>query len=746
MLNLLFLRIYEKVLNDNEKKDYLVLITNFFIKFLHLYSTYKPGNMAELDKTKRLKKELNLLGVFAITAGTTLSGGFFLLPGLAAMQAGHAIVLAYLVAAIPLIPAMFSLIELSTAMPRAGGIYYFLDRTLGPYFGTIGGIGTWLALVLKVAFALIGMGAYISIFAPNLEIVPIAIILAIALGILNIFGTKQSGSFQVILVFGLLIILIGFVFSGLLEVEFSNLKPMFDVEVNSIISTAGLVYISYAGITKVASLAEEVKNPEKNLPRGVMLAIATSIIIYIAGTMVMAGVVPMDILKGDLTPAGTAAEIILGKVGLVFVSIAAIFAFISVANAGIMSSSRYPLAMSRDHLMPKIFRKLVGQRVPVVSIVFTVVIIIALLILFDPLKIAKLASAFQLLMFALVCLAVIVMRESRIESYDPGYKSPLYPWMQIIGIIVPLFLIFTMGIVPILFTIGLIILASLWYKYYAKNYVVRTGAIFHIFERLGKERYEGLDRELRGILKEKGLRQEDPFEDIVTRSIVLDLADEYRFEEVVDKVAERLSENINHSAAEIKKQIFDGTKVGATPVTKGVALPHFRSDRCEVPHLALVRSKKGTKIKLVNPLTQKEEEEETVTALFFLVSPEKNPSQHLRILAQIAGRVDDENFSIEWNSAADEQELKEVLLHDEKFLSITVSRGSKIEYIIDKPIRQIELPKGCLIALLRRDMETIIPNGDTIINEGDRLTIIGEPKSIAMLRNDYLKSQEPLNE
>ena len=138
--------------------------------------------MAELHKSKRLKKELKLSGVYAIAAGTTLSAGFFLLPGLAAQQAGSAIVLAYAIAAIPLIPAMFSIIELATAMPRAGGVYYFLDRTLGPYFGTIGGIGTWLALVLKVAFALIGMGAYISLFIPGLEIVPVAVILAMALG------------------------------------------------------------------------------------------------------------------------------------------------------------------------------------------------------------------------------------------------------------------------------------------------------------------------------------------------------------------------------------------------------------------------------------------------------------------------------------------------------------------------------------------------------------------------------------
>ena len=84
-----------------------------------------------------------------------------------------------MIAAIPLIPAMFSMVELSTAMPRAGGAYYFLDRSMGPFVGTIGGLGTWLALVFKTSFALIGMGAYLIIFWPEFHIVMLAVILSV---------------------------------------------------------------------------------------------------------------------------------------------------------------------------------------------------------------------------------------------------------------------------------------------------------------------------------------------------------------------------------------------------------------------------------------------------------------------------------------------------------------------------------------------------------------------------------------
>ncbi len=687
---------------------------------------------------KKLKKEITLVGVFSIAAGTTLSAGFFLLPGLAAQQAGPALIFAYILAAVPLIPAMLSVVELATAMPKAGGVYYFLDRSLGPLVGTIGGIGTWFALILKVAFALIGMGAYISLFIPGLSIIPIAVMLAVALGLLNIFGAKKSGNFQIYLVIGLLSILTFFIGGGIPQLNYEQFNNFFDAGFDSIIATAGLVYISYVGITKVASLAEEVKNPERNLPLGVFLALGLSILIYILGTTVMVGIIPMGELVGNLTPVATAAKILFGKYGMIILSFAAILAFVSVANAGTMSASRYPLAMSRDHIMPSYFRKLGRFDTPVYSIVLTVSLIIILLVFLDPTGIAKLASAFQLLMFSLVCLSVIIMRESRIDSYDPGYKSPFYPWLHIFGIISSLYLIFEMGAVPIIFSSGLILAGGLWYWFYARGKVERNGAIYHIFERLGQQRYGGLDTELRGILKEKGLRKGDPFDEIVMQSRVFDLAEEISFSGAVDLTANLLSKEIPLSSEEIVKLIMEGTRVGATPVTHGVALPHFRCSGIEHSMLVLMRIKQGMDIPIFNALTYEEEDTQRVAAVFFLVSPEKNPTQHLRILAQIAGRVDDESFSAEWNAAKDEQELREALLHDDNFQALHIMKGKRTELFINKELKNITLPSGCLVALLQRGGEIIVPKGNTQIHEGDRITIIGDPESIKELITLYL--------
>tara|TARA_A100001037_G_scaffold294646_1_gene312701 strand:+ start:1100 stop:3190 length:2091 start_codon:yes stop_codon:yes gene_type:complete len=689
------------------------------------------------EPKKRLKKELNLFNVYAIATGATLSSGFFLLPGLAAADIGSSVVLAYLIAAIPLIPSTFCLVELATAMPRAGGVYYFLDRTLGPWSGTIGGIGTWLALVLKVAFALVGMGAYLEIFFPEVSIKTSAVGFALVLGALNYLGSKKSGAFQSLLVMGLLAVLAGFIGTGLTDLNLANFRDMTHIPIDNLLSAAGFVYISYVGVTKVASLSEEVHNPERNLPLGIFLALITAILIYGLGTTVMVGLIPPDILAGDLCPAATAAKVVLGDAGVLAISMAALVAFISVANAGLMSASRYPLAMSRDHLLPRVFQRIGKTGIPNVALATTLAVIIGSILFLDVGKIAKLASAFQLFMFALVCLAVIVMREAHLISYDPGYRSPLYPWLPLFGIVSACVLIFEMGAWSLGFTLGLALASTFWFFYYGRKRTSRTGAIFHVFERLGRSRYEGLDHELRGILREKGLREEDPFEEVVARSLVIDLDHPVEFEAVVEDVAAWMANHTEHTAEEIRDQLLERTHIGATPVTHGVGLPHLWIQELQHPELVLVRSRDpGIHIQYAHPLTD-EETEENLKAIFFLFSPSDDPSRHLRILAQIAEHVDLDSFESAWDEAANEQELKEVLLHDERFESLVVSPEGRTSALVGHPLREVELPDGVLIAMIRRGSHVHVPDGDTVLEAGDSLTIIGDADGLRALRDAY---------
>ena len=693
--------------------------------------------MAVLTKSKQLKKELTLFNIYTIATGATIASGFFLLPGLAYSQAGPAMILSYLIAAIPVIPALFSTAELATAMPRAGGIYFFLDRSMGPLVGTIGGIGTWLALVLKTAFALVGIGAYMSIFFPELPVLPLAIGFAIIFGLINLLGAKKAGFFQSILVFGLLFLLIWFSGVGVGQINFGYFRPFLSEGWDSVFTTAGLVYVSYVGLSKIASVSEEVKHPEKNIPLAMFLSLGTAIILYTFGTAVMVGIVPAQLLADSLTPVALAAERMIGRSGAIIMTVAAVLAFFSVSNAGILSSSRYPLALSRDHLMPRFFRILTKKRVPQNSILVTVVMVIIILILFEPIKIAKLAGAFQLLLFAMNSVAVIVMRESRLNSYDPGFRSPLYPWMQIFGIVAPVWLIIEMGWLPTLFSLGLIIVGSIWYFYYARTKVVRDGAIYHLFARLGQRRFEGLDIELRSILKEKGLRDQDPFDAVVASSIFIDIKEKSSFEKIVDLASNRLAEKIPFEADRLKHFFMEGTQVGATPVSHGAALPHLRIKSLKHSEMVMVRTPFGCHVDIENSSFVSSKSNEPIYAIFFLASPEENPGQHLRILAQIASHVDDDKFINRWLHSKNELESKELLLRDDRYISLQVLSGTATENLLNRAIHDLQLPDGSLVTLIHREEEIIIPRGSTILHENDRITIIGDPKGIQELYAQY---------
>ena len=686
-----------------------------------------------------LEKQLGLWDVYALATGATLSSGFFLLPGLAAAGAGPAMSLSYLLGALILLPGLFSMVELATAMPRAGGVYYFLDRSMGPLVGAIGGFGTWISVVLKSAFALIGVGAYVGLFVPGLEMGPIAGGFAVFFGVVNYFGAKKSGSFQIFLLIGLLILLLWFCGFGLLRTDIGRLSDFFGSGSAGIISTAGLVIVSYMGLTKVASVAEEVKSPERNLPLGMFLAFASIVAIYVVGTTVMVGVVGVDTLArdgGDLTPVATVAEALVGPWGAVIMTIAAVLAFSSVANAGILSASRYPLAMGRDRVLPGLFGRIGRRGTPTIGIAVTVAMILLSVILFDPTRIAKLASAFQLMMFALACLAVIVMRESRIESYDPGYRSPLYPGMQILGILGAFWLIVNMGPLPTLFTGGLITFGAMWYTYYARDRVDREGAIFHVFERLGRQRYEGLDRELREVMKERGPRDADPFDELFTAARVIDLSGSIDFEDLATQASERLALELPISASRLTEGFLQGKRTGATPVSHGAALPHMRLDGLDRSHLLLARVSGGVRF-------EDEQEgvgvrsEEPIRAIFFLASPEADPGHHLRVLAQIARRVDQDSFMPEWLGAESDEEIKEALFRNERILVLTLGSGPDNSDLIGLKLREMSLPDGTLIAMIRRGDELIIPRGDTALADGDRLTVIGRSEGISALRERF---------
>ncbi len=693
---------------------------------------------------QRLSKQLNLFDVFVIGTGAMFSSGFFLLPGIATSETGASVALAYLAAGLLMVPAMVSKAELATAMPKAGGTYYYLDRTLGPLVGTIGGFGTWLALVLKSAFALIGMGAYVSLYL-DLPIKPLAIVCALALAGVNVVGTKEASRLIRVLVVVMLGLLVFFMLHGMFQIatvdSVPRTGPFLTRGVDGFIGTVGLVFVSFIGLTKVVSLAEEVEDPDRTVPLGMMLSLAAVTVIYVGGAWIMVSVLGVDVLSASLTPvadtAGALQNWVPQPVWVALMVTAAVAAFATMSNAGILAASRYPLAMARDRLVPDVFGVVSRFHTPIASIGLTAGVLVSALLVFDVEQVAKLASSMQLAIFMLINVAVIVMRESRIEAYDPGFRSPFYPWMQFAGVIVPMMLVAEMGWLSVLFTLGVILVGVGWYQYYGRDRIVREGAIFHVFARLGRRRFAGLDRELRDLMKEKGLRAEDPFDEVVARALVVDVADRVGLRQIIDDASHLLQGRVAVNAAHLVSAFTHGVEAGGTPVSRGAALLHTRLPDLDSSEVVLVRCQTEVDVDVGDDAMRRQVAESPVHAIFFVESSETDPGRHLRILAQLAGRVENGGFMEEWLANQDEQELKETLLRDDRFLALKLRTGSKSEAMIGHALRELSMPEGSLVALIRRYGVTMVPRGRTVLREGDRLTIIGDPAGLQKLDQEY---------
>ena len=461
---------------------------------------YGPEDLVGIVLTPRdtesdgLERKLGLFSVIVISLSAMIGSGLFVLPALAMLELGGGdsplggVWLAYLVAAFLVIPGAVSKSELSTAMPTSGGSYVYVQKTFGPLIGTVAGLGLWANFMLKSAFALIGFKAYLwvieDLLGMDIDIEAAAIILlAIIVGI-NILGVKKIKKVQIPIVifsasylFALCVYAIAY---HDLDWSAVSSKDSFG-SWEDVAATSAFVFVSYAGVTKIAAVAGEVKSPERNLPYGILLSLLFSCLLYVLVTMVMAAAVPpSEYMHGEHgaseDPIYIFAEAVGGETVGKIAAILAVVTMTSMALAGILASSRFPFAMSRDNLLPP-FLESVHQRfgTPHWAIIGTGVAM-GLAITFLPVHdVAELASGFKIMIFMLINGCVIVLRTSSDSHkwYDPKWKTPwpLYPAVQLFGIFGGGALLYLMGSKSLVGASAAIVLGLIIYNGYGRNRV-----------------------------------------------------------------------------------------------------------------------------------------------------------------------------------------------------------------------------------------------------------------------------------
>ncbi|MEA1986975.1 MAG: amino acid permease, partial [Candidatus Marinimicrobia bacterium] len=424
----------------------------------------------------------------------------------------------------------------------------------------------------------------------------------------------------------------------------------------SIFTATGMIFISFGGLTKIVSLSEEIKNPKKNIPKGMFVAFIVVTLIYISTILITVGLLDKIDFQQTFNPISLGASRHYGNFGYLILSVAAMLAFITTGNAGLLSSSRIPLAMSKDNLLPSVLSKVnLKLQTPIISILMTSVFMVSVILFLELENLVKVASTMMLILFLFVNFSVILMRESKIITYRPSFKSPFYPYLQIIGIIVYLILIIEMGNIPLLITLGFLILSILWYFLYSKKRNSKQSALIHIVERISSKKLKTstLTDELKDILIKRDDIIEDKFDRLIKQAEFIDIDKKMNKNQIFEIISNTFSKKLNIHSKTIYNLLEERENVSSTVIYKGLAIPHIIIEGEKIFDIIVIRSQKG--IDFGNDIPP-------VHILFALVGSIDERSFHLQALMSIAQIIQNKNFINNWKKAKDIEELKNLIL------------------------------------------------------------------------------------
>ena len=456
------------------------------------------GPKEEVDEF--FERKIGLISVVIISLSAMLGSGLFVLPALAMLEMGGGSIpvggiwLAYFLAAIVVLPAAISKSELASAMPFTGGTYVYIQKTFGALIGTISGLGLWANFMLKSAFALIGFKAYLWVIESaigdmierelEIDIQVAALLLLVLIIIINIRGLKSIKRVQTPIILSATTFLLGLSLWSLISMPINwdsvLSREAFGGGISAVATTAAFVFVSYAGVTKIAAVGGEIKNPHKNIPNGILLSLLISCFLYVFITFSMAAVLsPSEYMEEDDShharhdPVYIFAETVGGELIGTIAAIFSVVVMTSMAVAGMMAASRFPFAMAKDRLIPDAFGRVHSKfQTPQLSIIFTG-LSMGLAITFLPVHdVAELASGFKIMIFIMINVSVVILRTSSGSHnwYSPEWKSPMYPFMQFFGILAGIWLLILMGFEALIGASTAIILGILIFKSYGEKY------------------------------------------------------------------------------------------------------------------------------------------------------------------------------------------------------------------------------------------------------------------------------------
>jgi len=389
----------------------------------------------------QLRRELGLFSAVMMGMGGAMSAGGFVILGYAAGLCGSAIVIVVFFCGILSLLTMLSYCELGTTIPQAGGEYTFVKASFGGFPAFLTGWFEWFSNVFYSALSAIGFAYIIAYLAP-IDVRVTAILMVVLFTAINIRGVKEVGTAESIITVVVLAVLAVYAGGGwALSRGIGEFKLSAPGGLSGMLAATAFLFDLYLGAEAIAVAQAEIKDPEKTIPRAMILSSVALIAVYTAVTYTTVRIVPAGVLSGKTSPIAFAAEQVMGRFGGLLITVGVAMAGLATINESVMAQSRVLYALSRDGYFPRALSEVHGRfgtphRAILVSSVFTAALAATGAVNF----VVYAVNLGFFIGFTFVNLSVIRLRRRKPHQRRP-FRVPLYPITPALGIVTSLVLL-----------------------------------------------------------------------------------------------------------------------------------------------------------------------------------------------------------------------------------------------------------------------------------------------------------------
>ncbi|EUJ25089.1 amino acid permease [Listeria grandensis FSL F6-0971] len=438
-----------------------------------------------------LNKTLGAFDLTMLGVGAVVGAGIFILPGqVASVIAGPGIIFSFIIAGLACCLAALCYSEFASKLPIAGSAYTYSYHVFGEGIAWILGWSLLLEYGLAVAAVASGWASYVKSLLAGFSLhIPeaisgsynpdkgtyfdlLAFIIIIVIGILLSLGIKESTRVNNVMVLLKVAVVILFIVVGVFYVKPDNWTPFLPFGFSGVITGASMVFFAYIGFDAVSTASEEVKNPQRNMPIGIISSLAICTLLYIVLSAVLTGIVPYADLEGISAPVAFALQAIGQNWFAGLLSLGAIVGMTTVILVMSYGGTRLLFAMGRDGLLPESFAKLGKRNTPVRN---TLIFAIAMGLVAGVIPLAQLAELINigtLFAFSMVSLGIFFLRRNK-DLPQTGFKTPLYPFVPALSFLLCVYLILNLSAITwISFAIWFVVGLAVYFVYGRRHSVL----------------------------------------------------------------------------------------------------------------------------------------------------------------------------------------------------------------------------------------------------------------------------------